>query len=202
MKDLKVMRQASRTASPWPKSELVKVILFRVVWGSTCRYSPKGLGRRWRRLVLAAFGCQLGDRPFIAPSAIIRAPWRLTLGDRACLGPGSEVYNLGQVTIGARATVAQHAYLCGGSHDFSQPHLPLTTGPITIEADAFVGAKALVLAGVRVGERAVVGAGAVVAKDVPADRIVVGNPARILRTRLTAPALPSADAPQDANFRS
>ncbi len=59
---------------------------------------------------------------------------------------------------------------------------PARTAPITIEDDAFIGARAIVLKGVRIGQGAVVAAGAVVAKDVAPRTIVGGNPARPIGT--------------------
>jgi len=53
--------------------------------------------------------------------------------------------------------------------------------PIRIEADVFIGANALILKGVTIGARAIVGAGAVVSRSVPADQVWAGNPARLVR---------------------
>jgi acetyltransferase-like isoleucine patch superfamily enzyme len=61
--------------------------------------------------------------------------------------------------------------------------LPLQTTPIVIGANAFVGVRAIVLPGISIGERAVIGAGAVVTKSVSANTIVAGNPARVIATR-------------------
>jgi putative colanic acid biosynthesis acetyltransferase WcaF len=110
-------------------------------------------------------------------------PWNLVLEDRACLGPQSEVYNLVRVTLGPRCTVAQQAYLCAGTHDFSQPNLPLMVGEIKVGSDAFLGARAFILPGVTIGEGAVIGACAVVSKDVSPWTIVAGNPARFVGDR-------------------
>jgi acetyltransferase-like isoleucine patch superfamily enzyme len=61
---------------------------------------------------------------------------------------------------------------------------PLTTkGPITIEDDVWLGHGVIVLSGVRIGTGAVIGAGSVVTKDVPANAIAVGVPARVVRMR-------------------
>lgn len=62
---------------------------------------------------------------------------------------------------------------------------PATKGDVLIGNDVWLGFGATVLSGVRIGDGAVVGAGAVVAKDVPPYAIVVGNPARVIRTRFS-----------------
>ncbi len=53
--------------------------------------------------------------------------------------------------------------------------------PVEIGADVWVGGGALLLAGVRVGSRAVIGAGSVVTRDIPADVFAAGNPCRVIR---------------------
>ena len=156
--------------------------LWRAVDAVLFRPTPKPLNG-WRLWLLRRFGARIEGRPFVNSSAIIRIPWHLTMRDRAALGEHAEVYNLGHVTLGERCTVAQHAYLCTGTHDLSDPVLPLVVGPIEIGADAFIGVRALVLPGVRVGEGAVVGAGSVAARDVPAWTVGAGNPWRPFRER-------------------
>lgn len=83
------------------------------------------------------------------------------------------------------ATVAQEAYLCTGTHDFKDPSLQLLTKPITIGKNSFIGARAMILPGVSIGSRAIVGAMSVVSKDIPDHQIVVGNPAKKIGERTT-----------------
>ena len=68
-------------------------------------------------------------------------------------------------------------------HDTTKPisHQGITTQGIVVEDGAWIGGGAIILDGVRIGRNAVVGAGAVVTKDVPAYTIVAGNPARVMR---------------------
>ena len=96
---------------------------------------------------------------------------------RACLGERANAYSLGRIEISEGATVAQEAYLCTGSHDFSDPALQLIVKEITIEPHAFIGVRAMIMPGVKIGKNAVVGAMSVVTKDVPTDQVVAGNPA-------------------------
>jgi putative colanic acid biosynthesis acetyltransferase WcaF len=137
----------------------------------------------WRRLLLSAFGARLGRAVHVYPSTRITLPWNLAVGDESSLGEGVLIYNLGRVTIGARTTVSLRAHVCAGSHDASQPDLPLLKPPIVIGDDAWVAADAFVGPGVTVGDGAIVGARAVAVRDVPPWTVVVGNPARVAGPR-------------------
>lgn len=103
--------------------------------------------------------------------------------DRACIGPGAECYNLATTTLKARCTVAQQAYLCTGTHDFTVSNLPLVVGEIIIGEDAFIGARAFILPGVIVGEGAILGANSTVAKDLEPWTIYAGNPCKAIKHR-------------------
>ncbi len=70
--------------------------------------------------------------------------------------------------------------LLTANHDFAD-HWVLLCGKIHIKRNAWIGARAVILPGVTVGENAVVAAGAVVTKDVQANTVVGGNPARVIR---------------------
>jgi putative colanic acid biosynthesis acetyltransferase WcaF len=90
---------------------------------------------------------------------------------------------LGQVEILEGATIAQEAYLCTGTHDINSSSFQLITQKITIQPNAFVGARAMIFPGVSIGKNAVVGAQAVVTKNVQENEIVAGNPARVIGNR-------------------
>ena len=102
---------------------------------------------------------------------------------RACLGERANAYSLGKIEILEGATVAQETYLCTGTHDFNDPTLQLITKRIMIGKNAFIGVRTMVLPGVTIGDRAIVGAMSVVSKDVPDHQIVAGNPAKKIGER-------------------
>ena len=102
---------------------------------------------------------------------------------RACLGEYANAYSLGTIEVQEGATVAQEAYLCTGTHDFKDPSLQLITKPITIGKNSFIGARAMILPGISIGDQAIVGAMSVVSKDVPDHLIVAGNPAKKIGER-------------------
>ena len=144
----------------------------------------------WRRAVLRAFGAKVGVQARIAASAHILMPWNVEIGDWAAVGPNVYVYSLGKVRIGRRATVSYRSHVCAGTHDFTDPTIPLLKPPVTIGDDAWVGTEAFIGPGVTVGAGAMVGARAVVIKDIEPLTVVAGHPAVVIGRR---PALRRRD---------
>ena len=136
--------------------------------------------------MLKIFGANLSGMPFIHSTARIQIPWNLTMKHRACLGERANAYSLGKIKILEGATIAQEAYVCTGTHDFNDPSLQLITKPITVGKNSFIGARAMILPGVSIGDQAIVGAMSVVSRDVPDHQIVVGNPAKKIGERPTS----------------
>jgi putative colanic acid biosynthesis acetyltransferase WcaF len=180
---------ANRRASKYSTKEQG----LRVFWGIgriIFRFTPRPF-YAVRRGLLRVFGARVGVHSNVSNTARITFPWMLELGDYAAIGDEVHIYNLGKVQIGSRATISQRAHLCAGTHDHSDPAMPLLRLPITIGADAWICADAFVGPGVNVGEGAVVGARAAAFKDVERWTIVGGNPAAFLKTRILGePAQP------------
>lgn len=121
------------------------------------------------------FGCRIGDRSFIGPFV------EITRG----------------VTVGPDCKIESHSFLCtdvvlennvfiGHGVMFTNDLYPRTDRhveylPTRVGCFASIGSNATIIAGVTIGEHAVVGAGAVVTRDVPPFSIVAGNPARLLK---------------------
>lgn len=114
------------------------------------------------------------------------APWNLTIGARTSIGDGAILYNLGSLWIGDDVTVSQRSHLCGGSHDYTTPGMPLLKCPIRIGNAVWLAAEVFVGPNVQIGDQCVVGARAVVVKSVPSGVVVVGNPGRVVRERAVA----------------
>jgi putative colanic acid biosynthesis acetyltransferase WcaF len=165
----------------YPLRNRIARLLWLVVYKLFYRMSPRPF-HRWRSSILRLFGARLGPRCHIYSAARIWAPWNLVCGEGACVADDAEVYNPARVTIGRDAVVSQGALLCTGTHDYRDANFPLAYGQITIGAGAWIAARAIVLPGVTVGERTVIGAGAVVTRSVPPDVVCAGNPAQIIKT--------------------
>lgn len=160
--------------------------LMRVLWGIAgpfFRYSPR-ICFGWRAFILRMLGAKMGSDTHIYNSAKIYMPWNLEIGSQSAIGEHAFIYNLGKIVIGSRSTISQRAHLCAGTHDFTDPSLPLIKPPIIVKDQAWVCADAFVGPGVTIGEGAIVGARAVVVKDVEPWHIVAGNPARFIRKRI------------------
>ena len=140
-------------------------------------------------------GSHVGARVILGDQSCVRE--RVTIGDDVVVGRGSLVEN--DTTIGALTKIQADAYITAYStleeNVFIAPCVVTTNdnfmgrtekrhelikGP-TIRRGARVGGGAILCPGVEIGEEALVGAGAVVTKDVPARKLVVGSPARVLR---------------------
>lgn len=178
----KKSNQNSSIECPWTKKEAILIRVWEVVWTLFVRWLPKPF-YRWHVLLLKLFGCKIHGHVFIAPTARIYAPWLLEIGNKSCLATRSEVYNLGPVRIGEGVTVAQYAYICNGTHDLSDPILPLLVGDIAIGDNVFIGTKAIILPGLTIADASVIGAGAVLTKDTAPFYIYAGNPARFIKKR-------------------
>ncbi len=126
----------------------------------------------------------------IEPGAIIRD--RVKIGKNAVIMMGA-VINIGSevgegtmidmnAVLGARATIGKNVHVGAGSVIAGVLEPPSAT-PVIVEDDVLIGANVVVLEGVRIGKGAVVAAGAVVTKDVPADTVVAGTPARVIKEK-------------------
>ncbi|MBS1164425.1 MAG: acyltransferase [Proteobacteria bacterium] len=126
----------------------------------------------------------LGERSWIAAHAIVRGD--VAFGDDCTINAYACIS--GQVRCGNGVRIASHVSIVGFNHGFEDPDRPiheqgLTSVGIEIGDDVWIGANAVILDGVNVGHGAVIAAGAVVTRDVPALAIVAGVPAKVVRRR-------------------
>ncbi len=108
----------------------------------------------------------------------------VVIGNNALIGLRCTV--IGPVEIGNDVLLAQNIVLSGQNHGYEDVTMSIReqksiTGKITIKDRAWIGANAVVVAGVTIGKHSIVAAGSVVTKDVPDFTIVGGNPAKILK---------------------
>lgn len=172
---------ANRSATKYSAAEQVRRVLW-VIGQLLFRFSPRPCFG-WRRFVLRCFGATIGREVHIYSSAVIYFPWNLKIGDWSAIGENALIYNLGMVTIGERVTISHRAHLCAGTHDYTRPDLPLLKPSIIVGDQVWICAEGFIAPAVTVEEGAVVGARAVVVKNVPSWTVVAGNPARHVKDR-------------------
>ena len=176
----------------WRLRSDVKVALARrtgAAIGADCILDPGA--EAWHGLMLARRGrismgahCQLGRGALLHP-------WggSIRLGCNVFLGPYVVVYGHGGVEIGDQALISMHCRILSSNHAIPPPGIDIRTRPdemlpTKIGRDVWLGAGVTVLGGVEIGDGCVVGAGAVVTRDLPSHTISWGNPAQVVRERI------------------
>ena len=114
----------------------------------------------------------------------------IVIGDGCSIGDGAHITAIDRIELGKNVLTGKYVLITDNAHGDADPDLleiapnkrPLVSkGPVIIEDNVWIGEKASILPGVRVGRGAIIGAGAVVTKDVPAGTMAVGVPARIVK---------------------
>ena len=123
-------------------------------------------------------GAIIREQVTIEKNAVIMMGAILNIG--AVVGEGTMI-DMG-VVLGGRATVGKRCHIGAGTV-LAGVIEPASATPVVIEDDVFIGANAVVIEGVRVGQGAVVAAGSVVIADVPANAVVAGVPAKVLKMK-------------------
>ena len=173
----------TRSISPSAEREkAIRLLWAYFVWPMVA-WIPRGIGSKLRVLALRCFGGDIGPSCLIESGVRILIPWNLRLKGFVAIGRNAEIYNHGQVTIERMVVVSQYCYLCTGTHDYTNPALPLRWEPILVCSEAWLGAGTWVLPGVTIGEGAVVGARSLVTKDVPEWTVSAGHPCRVIKPR-------------------
>lgn len=132
---------------------------------------------------------RLGQNVLLGMQAYISV-WpggQLTIGDHSYVGRGSIILAHQSVTIGNDCLIAPGCHITDVNHGMAADRpirvQPLVSEPVRIGNDVWVGVGCSILPGVTIGDGAVIGARAVVTRDVPAMAIAVGSPAKVIRYR-------------------
>lgn len=128
----------------------------------------------------------IGDNVFIYRAHMVGSEWgTISFGNDVKLGSNVIIDYVGKVSIGSHVDISGGAKIYSHDHDpylmvhnASAPAIPRET---VISDNVWIGVNAVILAGVTIGEFSVVGAGAIVTKDVPPNSIVAGNPAKVIK---------------------
>lgn len=126
----------------------------------------------------------LGEDTWVRPPFHCDYGWQTHIGPRSFVNFNAVFLDVARIAIGADVQIGPNVQLLTATHPIeAEPRRAKweAAKPITIGDNVWLGGGVIVLAGVTIGENTVVGAGAVVTKDLPANVVAVGNPARVVR---------------------
>jgi len=160
-----------------------------VSWFVNPFYHKKGKHasvRRSTRMDVVPFNkFELGDFSTIEDFCTINnGVGHVIIGNESRIGMSNVI--IGPVTIGNAVIFAQNIVMSGLNHSYEDISLPIskqkeTTALIIVEDECWIGANAVITAGVTIGKHSVVAAGSVVTKNIPPYSVAVGNPARVIK---------------------
>ena len=139
------------------------------------------------RSILEELLGHLGPDATVRPPLFVDYGTRVRIGARTFVNYGLTALDVAPITIGDDCKIGPHVQLLTPTHPVEpqpRPYKLEAARPITIGDNVWLGGGVIVLPGVTIGDNAVVGAGAVVTRDLPANVVAVGNPARVIQ-RLT-----------------
>ena len=156
------------TAAPLPKSQRSRI--------------AKKLRGFWAKRILNSMGANVNieKNAYFTPE--------LSIGDNSGVGIDCEVY--GPVKIGANVMMGPEVVIYTSGHKFDRIDIPMMEQGSTekraveIKDDVWLGRRVMIMPGVTIGEGSVIGAGAVVTKDIPPYSVACGVPARVVKTRM------------------
>ena len=136
-----------------------------------------------RKVKYQFFGIKIGKGSTIHMWANFFQPKNIEIGEDTIIGDHSFLDGRAKLKIGNHVDIASSVMIYNSEHDLHSSAFEAIESPVVIEDYVFIGPRAIILSGVKIGKGAVVAAGAVVAKDVPDFTIVGGVPAKVIGER-------------------
>ncbi|MGP5670672.1 DapH/DapD/GlmU-related protein [Brachybacterium alimentarium] len=138
---------------------------------------------RVRELLSALTGREIAESVTVFPPFTSDFGKNIRLGERVFLNAGCRFQDQGGLEIADDCLIGHNTVIATLNHDLSPRRRgDLHPSPVVIGRNVWIGANVTILPGVTIGEDAVIAAASVVTKDVPARALVVGSPARVIRT--------------------
>ena len=137
-----------------------------------------------RRHLLTQLLDGLGEDAVIRPPVYFDYGWQTTIGARTFINFGAVILDVGKVTIGDDVQVGPNVQILTATHPLDAETRRAgweSQKPISIGSGVWLGGGVIVCPGVSIGENSVIGAGAVVTRDIPANVFAAGNPCRVIR---------------------
>lgn len=175
-------------------SRILKALYYAAtLWGN--RIINKLPSRHVRKWFYQMLGAKIGKNCFPCRRVEVLLPKGLELGDGVAVGWFAELDARGGIHVGHDTNISSHVKLITGSHDIDDPNFTADFLPIHIGHHCWIGTGAMILQGVKIGDGAVVCAGAVVTKDVAPWTVVGGVPAKEIKKRIQLVNYTNGSAP-------
>jgi maltose O-acetyltransferase len=136
-----------------------------------------------RVFILKMAGVNVGADSRVNLGIRIYEPEGISIGKDCVIGENVVLDGRDKLTIGNHVDIASNVMIYNSEHDINDENFQAKSAPVIIEDYVFIGPRSIILPGVKVGRGAVIGAGAVVTKDVPSLTIVGGVPAKFIAER-------------------
>ena len=153
-------------------------------WNKSREFNNESDGKIRERILETLIG-KMGDKCFITPNFNCDYGCNIEFGDNVYLNMNCVILDSAHVKIGDNTLLGPGVQIYTPSHpiDYKTRNTGLEFAkPVTIGKNCWLGGSVIIIGGVTIGDGCVIGAGSVVTKDIPANSVAVGNPARIIRT--------------------
>lgn len=171
-----------RMVKIFPKSMRIKMLTKR------CKKGEGLLAVGLRYVLLKSVAASCGEAVAVYSNTYLLNPQKLSLGTNVTIQPMTYIEASGGVTIGDDTSIAHGVSIMSETHVTADRDIPFKNQgmeykPVKIGNDVWIGAKVTIMAGVTIGNKAIIGANSVVTRDVPDYAVVVGAPARVIKYR-------------------
>lgn len=137
----------------------------------------------WRQFVYRVAGVQIGQGSTIHMWANFYNPENIIIGKDTIVGDHCFFDGRAKIKIGNHVDIASQVLIYNSEHDVHDPEFKAIQQPVEIADYVFIGPRVIILPGIKIGKGAVIAAGAIVTKDVPAGKIFGGVPAKEIGER-------------------
>ncbi|KKG02320.1 hypothetical protein DU55_09940 [Methanosarcina mazei] len=165
-------------------NSLKSIIIFAI------KYFPGALGINCRRYYYSRKLKACGSNLVINENIIIKVSKNISIGDNFYMGPGGLIDGCEEIIIGDNVLIGMNVQILSSNHNYDRLDIPISLQGLTkkrvyIGNDVWIGTGAIILAGVQIGDGCVIGAGSIVTKSIDSCSVAVGNPARVIKSRLS-----------------
>jgi len=132
--------------------------------------------------LLRLFGAKIGRDVFIDSSVRLDAPWNLVIADEVKIEKCVVLNAIGGISLGRKCQISPYAHFCSANHDYTELSMHVLACPIIIEAGCWIAVDSFVGPNTRIGAGSLLASRSTAFGDLPAESLLVGEPAKRLRS--------------------